>query len=176
MSIPNGSGFGNYLPGISCSGPWCEVSSNIYVPDQASQNLQQLYLTTTHNGKPVGSHFVTGYFGRVSCGAARNCHALLENISLVGSSGGAFLARVSRGKVGKPDPIDPTLVGLACRGESCIAAGANRIVTFGGGRQTSLRSVAGVRDYLGVTFGPGTGAFFAAVGAAAHGSSVLTTG
>jgi hypothetical protein len=178
VQIPNMSGEGNYLPQISCSGGWCEISDNLETFTGAQSNNYQGFLVTTHDGRPTGSHWVNGYqLIGVSCSTATVCHSILSN-----ASNSSFLEPVTHRTVGPPEPINLTATALACHGQQCIViADSNKIATFTSDTLRTLQTVPQVRDFLGVTAGPD--AFFAAVGAAqrsgsqspSNASSVLTT-
>ena len=92
-----------------------------------------------------------GYlFVGLSCSTGTVCYSILENYSVVGSAGGSFLARVRRGVVGSPGPINLAANALACRGQRCIVVGGNKIATLASGKQSSLRTVPDTRTFEGV--------------------------
>jgi len=176
VPLPVDSGLGNEAPQVSCSGAWCEVAIDLQqFSPQGEAGDQVGYLVTTHNGKPVDAHWVSGYgIVSVSCSAGPVCYSILENFSIVGSSGGSFLVAINHGKVATREPLNVAASDLACRRGTCTIVGGDKVATYVSRRRRTLRTVVGVKDFLSVTERPG--ASFAAVGAARGSGSILTLG
>jgi hypothetical protein len=176
VALPVDSGIGNYVPEISCSGAWCEVWIDLQqFSPQGDPGDQVGYLVTTHNRKPVDARWISGYgIVSVSCSAGSVCYSILENFSIVGFSGGSFLAAINRGKVGPREPLNVAASGLACRGSTCTIVGSDTVATYVSDRRRALRTIASVKNFFSVTQRPGGS--FAAVGAARSSGSIVTLG
>jgi hypothetical protein len=168
VNVPDNSGFGNYLPEISCSGAWCEEGADLYAPGEQEQDIYALYLTTLQNGTPVSSHWVTGFQGTVACGSPSICYALLDSST---DEGSPAIARVTHGSVATPTPVDTSGFTIACRGQTCMTAGGSTLAFFSSGHETAHRQVPSARAFNGVNAG---GSVFSAVGAGRTTGSVLT--
>jgi hypothetical protein len=160
---------------VSCSGTSCAVAG--YAEKLAK--IQGIIVTTSH-GKPTGLHTFAGeaLYG-VSCVSKTRCYA-----SGNGQHGGVVLT-VNRGVPGSPSRVKPDLFGIACKGNSCTAAGEQlapppstafywgAIVSVSSGKVTSTQLAPASGGYNGVAR---VGSVFTAVGTAQHGGSEVTTG
>ena len=162
ISIPNGASMGNYVPSVSCSSAWCEVTDSLLPPD-AQNNDQEPFLTVLHDGMPVSAHFLPGYrYVGVSCSTATTCWALLDSDTPSGYAATSFLAPVMGGAFGMLHPIPSASSEFTCVGNRCLVATGTTIATYASGRVAGSTMVPGVQSLLGLTAIPGLG--YAAVG------------